>query len=368
MDFSLSEDQQALRELARKIFEGEAGHERLKQVEAGDERVDRALWAALAKAQLLGVALPEAHGGSGLGLTELCLVLEEAGRAVAPLPAHATLVLGALPLAAFGSPAQQRAWLPGVAAGDVLLSAALPEGEATPVAARRDGAGFRLAGACPFVPAAHVAARVLVPARTGEGAVGVFLVDPAAPGARVERVEWVNRQIHGTLHLDGVAVAAADALGAPDAGAPLLAWLRDRAVLALCALQLGVASRALEMTAAYTSERRQFDRPIGSFQAVHQRAADAYVDLQAMRLTFWRALHLLERGRDATEELAVARYWAAQGGARVTYAAQHLHGGIGVDVDYPLHRYFLWAAHLGMHLGGPHAQLAALGARLAAGA
>jgi alkylation response protein AidB-like acyl-CoA dehydrogenase len=365
MDFSLSEDQQALRELARKILETEAGHERLKQIEASEERVDRALWAALARANLLGVALPEAAGGSGLGLLEACLVLEEVGRAVAPVPAHATLVLGALPLAAFGTPAQRQAWLPGVAAGEVMLSAALPEGGAPEVEARREGGGFRLDGACRFVPAAHVAARVLVPARTGERALGVFLVDPAGPGAALERVEWVHGQIHPTLRLDGARVAESDALGAPDAGAAVVAWLRDRALLSLCAQQLGVASRALEMTASYTTERRQFDRPIGSFQAVHQRAADAYVDLQAMRLTFWRALHLLERGAAAAEELAVAKYWAAQGGARVTYAAQHLHGGIGVDVDYPLHRYFLWAAHLGMHLGGPHAQLAELGARMA---
>ena len=128
-----------------------------------------------------------------------------------------------------------------------------------------------------------------------------------------------------------------------------------------------MAERALQITARYVTERKQFDRPVGSFQAVHTRAGDAYIDLQAMRLTTWRALHLVEQGEDATDELAIAKFWASEGGARITYAAQHLHGGIGVDIDYPVHRYYLWATQIGGHLGTGSAQLAKLGARIAAG-
>lgn len=161
-------------------------------------------------------------------------------------------------------------------------------------------------------------------------------------------------------------VPDAELLGEAGDGAAIVEWILERATLSLCALQLGVAERALEMTAAYTTERKQFNRAIGSFQAVHQRAADAYVQVHAMKVTLWRAIHLLSREEDAGENLAIAKYWASEGGAGVTYAAQHLHGGIGVDLDYPLHRYYLWARQIGLHLGTGTAQLARLGKQIAA--
>jgi alkylation response protein AidB-like acyl-CoA dehydrogenase len=182
---------------------------------------------------------------------------------------------------------------------------------------------------------------------------------------QLERVETTDEHLRPHFHANDVRVNAEDIVGALGQGAEILAWLRQRATLALCAMQVGVAERALQITARYATERVQFDRPIGSFQAVHTRAGDAYVDVQAMRLTMQRALHLLEHGEDATENLIIAKYWAAEGGARVTYAAQHLHGGIGVDVDYPIHRYYLWARQIGLHLGSGAEQIAALGARLA---
>jgi alkylation response protein AidB-like acyl-CoA dehydrogenase len=142
-------------------------------------------------------------------------------------------------------------------------------------------------------------------------------------------------------------------------------WLFERATVATCAVQLGVSERALEMTAEYTKSRIQFDRPTGSFQAVHMRAADAYIQLEAMRLTCWEAAWLLQEERPAGAAVEVAKYWAAEGGHFVGYAAQHLHGGIGIDVDYPLHRYYLWAKQLELTLGTAPLQLARLGARFA---
>jgi alkylation response protein AidB-like acyl-CoA dehydrogenase len=296
------------------------------------------------------------------------------GRAVAHAPVHPTLVLGALPIQQFGSAEQKRRYLPRVASGAALLSAALvesPAGGGDPAApstrARRDGEGWRLDGRKLFVPIAHVAERVLVPARTGPGGVGVFLVDPRGDGVSIQRQETTNFEIECVLDLDGARVGAADVLGDPEGGARIVAWLLDRALASLCALQLGNCEKALRATATYTSERRQFDRPVGSFQAVHQRAADAYIDVEAMRLSYWQAVHRLEAGEPAAEALALAKFWAAEGGARVSYAAQHLHGGIGVDIDYPVHRYYLWARQIGIHLGTGTAQLAKLGARLAAG-
>jgi alkylation response protein AidB-like acyl-CoA dehydrogenase len=362
MDFSYSEDQQALRELARKILEERATHDRLKEVKKTAERVDLELWREFARSNLLGVAIPESFGGTGTGLPELVILLEEIGRAVAPLPVLATLVEGALALSAFGSEAQKQRWLPAVAAGDAILTAALADGPGATVAAKKDGTGYRLTGRRPLVHAAHLASAILVPAKL-DGRDALFLVDPNAAGVSLERAETTDEQIRPHLTL---ANAPAEPLGDVARGPEALAFVQSRSLLGLCAMQVGVAERALQITARYVAERKQFDRPVGSFQAVHTRAADAYVDLQAMRLTTWRALHLLEQGEDASDELAIAKFWASEGGARITYAAQHLHGGIGVDIDYPVHRYYLWARQIGIHLGTGTAQLAKLGARLAA--
>jgi alkylation response protein AidB-like acyl-CoA dehydrogenase len=371
MDFSLAEEQKELCELARKILEDRAGHDRIKAIEASAQGIDRDLWAELAKAHLLGLGLPEAHGGAGFGFFELCLFAEEIGRAVAPVPFWPTLALGALPIAGLASDAQKRRFLPRVTAGELILSGALAEESSRDLGcpattAARDGAAWRLSGTKICVPAAHVAERVLVPARDGRGA-GLFLLDPAGAGVSLEPVATTHGERQFRMVLDGARVAAADVLRAPGEAQDAIGWIAARATTLLCAMQLGVADRALRMTAEYTSGRMQFDRPIGSFQAVHQRAGDAYVDLEAMRLTCWQAALRLAEGRDADAEVAVAKYWAAEGGHRVAYAAQHLHGGIGMDLDYPLHRYYLWTRHLELTLGTAPEQLVKIGDWLATG-
>jgi len=364
MDFALTPEEEALRELARRILADHVTPERLALVEARDDWFDRAAWEALAQARLLGTAIPEDSGGSGLGFLELCLVLEEVGRAVAPVPAWPTLVLGALPLARFGTRVQRAAFLPGVASGEVVLAAALvePDGDDPlhpATAARRDGARWRLDGTKTCVPAAQLAARVLVPARTAAGDAALFLVDPRGAGVRIERQTATNREPLGHLTLAGV-----DGEELPG-GAAALAWLVERATIGLCAMQVGVTDRALRMTAEYTIGREQFGRPIASFQAVQQRAADAYIDTEAIRLTTWQAAWRLAADRPATTEVAIAKFWASEAAHRVVYAAQHLHGGIGVDVDYPLHRYYLWSKQIELTLGSGTRQLARLGADLA---
>ena len=371
MDFGFSPEQDALRDLAVSICQDHATHDRRKAVERDPDGIDRELWTALAAANLLGVALPEDVGGSGLGLVELCLLLEQVGAAVAPVPVWPALVLGALPLAEFGSAAQRARWLPRVSAGEAILTAALvelpaEEPGAPTTRAARDGAGWRLDGVKDCVPAAHLAAAILVPARTGDGQVGVFLVEPSAPGVTLERQVATNREPQSRLTLAGVRVGADAVLGNPAEGRAIVEWLVDRALLGLCALELGVVERALRITAQYTTERRQFDRPIGSFQAVQQRAADAWIDVESIRLTTWQAAWRLDAGLPARDEVRVAKFWASEAGHRITYAAQHLHGGIGVDVDYPIHRYYLWSKTLELTLGSGARQLARLGEALAA--
>ncbi len=372
MNFAYSDDQKALAELARKILTDKATHERVGLIEKSDDGFDRELWSELARASLLGACLPEAYGGSGLGMIELCCLLEEIGRAVAPVPFWATLALGALPIAQFGSPAQKSAYLPGVVSGEIVLSGAFEEADCDDPSrpstrAVRDGVNWRLTGTKITVPAAHIAARVLVPASLGGGRVGLFLVDPKAPGVKLEMQRATSREPVATMKLSRAKVLAADVLGKTAAGAKMVAWISERAITGLCAMQVGVADRALRMTARYTSERKQFDRPIGSFQAVHQRAGDAYVNLEAMRLTMQQAAFLLAENRPASRAVSVAKTWAADGGNQATYAAQHLHGGIGMDNDYPLHRSYLWTRQIELTLGSAARHLERIGDALAKG-
>ncbi len=371
MDFALSDDQQALRDLARKILEDRATNERLRAIERSPERFDRELWAELAKANLLGIPLPESAGGSGLGWVELALLLQEVGRAVAPVPALATLALGAVPLAELGSDAQRARWLPGVVAGACVLTAALVEpGGVDPrrpaLRAARDGRDWRLTGTKTCVPWAPLAERVLVAARTGERSAGVFLVDPRSAGARLAPQETTNGEPQAELALADVSVSATDALGDPLSGFDPVERLVDHALAGICATQLGVVERMLERTAAYGRERRQFDRPIGSFQAFHQRAADAAVNVEALRLATLQAVWRLGAGLPATDELWLAKYWAGEPAYRVAYACAHLHGGIGSDTDYPLHRYYLFTKQLELSLATGMDALRSMGTSLAA--
>jgi alkylation response protein AidB-like acyl-CoA dehydrogenase len=365
MDFSFTPEQDAVRQAATALFDGLVTPDRVAETEATDERVDRPLWAALAAADLLGLAVPEALGGQGLGLTELCLVLEAQGACVAPVPLYPTLVLGGLALSAAGGPAAG-AWLPEVAAGRAMLTGAL-NGAATSTAglpaviATADGARWRLEGTELAVPQAHVAHRVVVPARVAGGGVLLALVDPSGDGVALERAETTNREVHPHLHLHGAVVGPDDLVAGPDSGADALEALVLSATTALCALAVGVAESALRQTAAYLNGREQFGRPLSTFQGTLLKAGDAAIDTEAMRVTLWQAAWQLDTGRDARVAVAAAKWQAAERGQRVVHATQHLHGGMGADITYPIHRYFLWGKQLELMLGGPSVQLATLG-------
>ena len=371
MDFKLTDEQSAVSEAAGGLFSGLVDPEKIAAVEATTDRIDRDLWKALADADLLGLAIPESDGGAGYGLMELCLLLEAQGNAVAPVPLWSTLVLGALPLARFGSAAQRAAWLPGVIAGDVILTAALSGSANSPtsmpsVRAGASGEGFVLDGTELAVPQAHLADRIVLPARTDDGRVLLVLLHPAAPGVSLERATTTNREIHPHLHLAGVTVGQDDILVGPDAGRAALDVVLVAATTALCALQVGVCEAALTRTAAYLNGRQQFGRPLSTFQGTMLRAADAAIDIEAMRVTWQNAAWRFDTGREATDAARVAKWQASERGQRTVHATQHLHGGMGADISYPIHRYFLWGKQIELLLGGPSAQLAKLGADLAA--
>jgi alkylation response protein AidB-like acyl-CoA dehydrogenase len=371
MDFAFTDEQEAVSEAAIGLLGGVVDPDRILAVEQTDDMVDRELWAALSAADLLGLAVPEVHGGAGHGLTELCLLLQAQGNVVAPVPLWATLVLGALPLAQFGSPELQARWLPGLVAGDVMLTAAL-NGVAMgvhgvpPVSATAVGDGWVLNGTELAVPQAHLAQRIVVPAHTADEEIVLLLVDPHVPGVSLERTVTTNREIHPHLHLTDVAVPAGEVLVDPTSARAALESLLMAATAGLCALQVGVCESALRQTALYLNQRNQFGRPLSSFQGTMLRAADAAIDIEAMRVTLWNATWLFDSGRDATDAVQVAKWQASERGQRTVHATQHLHGGMGADITYPIHRYFLWGKQLELLLGGPSLQLARIGAGIAA--
>ena len=384
MDFNYSEEQEAVRQLAGQIFGDRSTHERLKHLEAAagdDGPFDRELWKELADAGLLGIHLSEDVGGAGLDFVAACLVVEAAGRTAAYVPVVETMVYGALPIDRFGTDTQRKTWLTGAASGETILTAAMAElvGEvilpggsepATTATAEADGA-WVLSGTKACVPAALVADAILVPAtcRTADGATtgpGVFIVERGAEGVTLTRQNTTTGRPEAIVELDGVRVGADRLVGDGADGAAVIDCITDFATTALCIEEAGVCASALELTAEYTKTRVQFEKPIATFQAVGQRAADAYVDTEAIRLTAWQAAARLAAGLPSSSEIAIAKYWAAEGGQRVVHAASHLHGGVGVDRDYPLHRFFLLTEQIELTLGGATESLRRLGRILAA--
>jgi len=383
MDFNYSEEQEAVRQLAGQIFGDRSTHDRLKQIEAAaadDGPFDRELWKELADAGLLGIHLAEDVGGAGLDFVAACLVVEAVGRTAAYVPVVETMVYGALPIDRFGTDAQRKTWLTGVASGETILTAAMAElvGEvilaggtepATTATAQSDGS-WVLSGTKACVPAALVADAVLVPAtcQTADGAAvgpGVFIVERGTDGVSFTRQTTTTGRPEAIVGLEGVRVGADRLVREGADGAAVIECITEFATTALCIEEAGVCASALELTAEYTKTRVQFEKPIATFQAVGQRAADAYVDTEAIRLTAWQAAARLAAGLPASSEVAIAKYWAAEGGQRVVHAASHLHGGVGVDRDYPLHRFFLLTRQIELTLGGANESLRRLGRILA---
>ena len=369
MDFTLSPEQQDAAALARRLLTDRCTQARLREVEAGHARFDVELWRELGTAGLLGLHLPEEAGGAGLGLLELCSVAVEAGRVVAPLPL-ASHAVAASAIAWFGTPDQVREWVPAAARGENVVTVALGEDHADvperpTTSAELSGDGWTVTGTKTVVPSGTVADLFLVPADTGEGGV-VLLVRRDDPGVRIEGQLLSDGDTAGRLELDRVRLGADRVLGAVGAGSEVTGWLAVRLTVAVCAVQLGVVEGALELTAEYARTREQFGRPIGTFQAVSQRLADGYIDVQGVRLTMWQAAWRLSEDLPAEVEVATAKLWAADTGHKIAHTTVHVHGGVGIDLDGAAHRYFTAAKRHELMLGGTTRQALAVGRALAA--
>ncbi len=377
MDFLPTEAQTDLAALTRTILDGVSP-------DTTGEPLDRPLWTELAKAGVLSATLPVAAGGDGLGLLEQCSVLVELGRSLAPVPYLESIVVGATAVAQFGSPDQVARFASPAARGELILTVALGD---DPVHASPAGDGFVLTGTRGAVPAATIADVILVPATVdASDATAVILVETAADGLTLSPQRISGSLGAAQLDLENVRVSADAVLGPtnrsavsddspvtdraatdarPVGDADVAAWLRGRASIAACAAQLGILERALELTAAHARTRHQFGRPIGEFQAVAGRLADAYIDVEALRLTLWQAAWRLAADLPATIEVATAKFWAADAGHRVAHTTVHVHGGVGIDIAHTVHRYYLAAVYHEFWLGPATTQLLVLGDALA---
>ena len=372
MDFGFSEEQTQVQGLARQILSEQVSADKLAVYdEYATERFDRDLWQQLMAAGLPGVAVAEEFGGMGFGFTELALFVEETGRVIAPVPVISHCVAAMLPIQTFASPELCAALLPAAARGESLLTAALNEplneDPATPVGTvgQPSGDGLVVSGCKLGVPFAAQADRILLAVSVDDD-VAVVLVDPEAEGVSLEAMQSTTFEPQYQVTLDQVSVPASQIVAASGGGS-IMAWIGERVAVALCAHQLGAADAAMRLAASYTSERKQFDVPVATFQAVGHRVANCYIDVECLRLTTYQAVSLLAADVDASTEVHIAKIWAGDCGHRVSYAAQHVHGGTGIDRDYPLWRFCLFLRYNEMALGGSARHIAELGGQLARG-
>jgi alkylation response protein AidB-like acyl-CoA dehydrogenase len=362
MDFKTPEAFDDLGGLTRTITESVCTPEHQRELDGLEQRIDHDLWGKLIEADILSTAAPESLGGGGFGVLEQVAVLVALGRQLAAVPYLESVVLGAGALAKFGSESLQQEWATPAINGEKILAVAV-DGEMGegPVQATAAGTAFKLTGSRTQVSYGPVADAFLVPAETDSGT-KVFLIAKDDPGVTVSALDTTGHGSVGHLELQGV--EAARVVGG-DQGAAVLGWLTTHGALGRSAYQLGVIERALELTSEYAREREQFDRPIGSFQAVSSRLADGYIDVKALRLTLTQAAWRLSEDLPADVDVNTAAFWAADAGHRVAHTTVHVHGGVGIDLDHPVHRYFLAAKQTEFAVGSATGQLLRIGRELA---
>ncbi len=359
MDFDFSPEQLMLRDQVRDFLTAECPPTRVRGWMEGEAGYSEALWRQMADLGLLGVAIPEAYGGLGLGMVEQALLLEQMGRVVFPGPYFSSVVLAATAVQAGGTEAQRREYLPAIANGELkgtlawLEEAVAWDLEAVQMRAEMVDGGYRLAGLKRFVPFARAAQFILVPARTPDGALSVFIVDQAASGLTstpLRSLDLGSRQAE--LQFSDVFVPAQCVLGQPGHGAAVLGAVMQRAAVAASAEMLGAARQCLEMSVDYAKTRRQFGQPIGQFQAVKHTLAEMLLEVEsAHAATYYAAWALDAASEDHALAASVAKAYTGEAARKVCGAAIQVHGGIGFTWEYDLHLYFKRAKHLELLYG-----------------
>lgn len=350
MDLGLDEQQEMLKNFARDFLEKECPESLVRQMEEDERGYSPELWQKMAQQGWMGLIIPEQYGGAGMGLCELVVLLEEFGRSLVPGPFISTVVLGAVPVMEAGTE-QQKSWvLPKIAAGELIMTMALTEPSAKWTAdgvsleARREGGEYVLNGTKLFVPDAHVSDRMIVVARTGasgEDGITLFFVDSKAPGIKYELLKTIAADKQCEVTFENVRVPAENILGQEGNGWPIVEKTKKVATVAACAYLVGLAQMDFDVTLNYAKERVQFGRPIGSFQAIQHKLADAVIDVDGSRFITYKAAWSLQEGEpDADLMVSMAKAWTSDASRRVVAHGQQIHGGIGFTKEYKIQLYF----------------------------
>ena len=350
MDFSLSEEQEMLKKMARDFLTDRCPKTLVKEMEEDEKGYSPELWREMAELGWMGLVFPEKYGGGDMSFLDLAVLLDEMGRACSPGPFLSTVVLGGLPILEYGSEEQKQEYLPQITSGKSIFTLALTEPSAgydagsIAVKATADNDAYILTGTKLFVPDARIADYLLCVARTGEGAkpeegITVFLVDGKSPGISYTLLKTIASDKLCEVVFDQVRVPKENILGQLDQGWGMVEKVLEWATVAKCCEMIGGIQQVLEMTVDYAKERRQFDRPIGSFQVIQHYCANMATDVDGSRFVTYQAAWRLSEGLPCTKEVAIAKAWTGEASQRVIALAHQIHGAIGVTIDHDLHFY-----------------------------
>ncbi len=350
MDFGMTEEQKILKKSAQDFLKRECPREKAREIMEGEKGHCAELWRKIAELGWLGLAFPSELGGSDFSFTDLCILMEEMGYHLFPGPFFSTVVLGAMPILSHGTEAQKAEILPKVASGDLILTMALTERDPAPEAstietwARSRGGAYVLEGTKLFVQDAHLAHRILCVARTRKArhkddGVTLFLLDSQDPAVQVTPLRTLSRDRHCEVVFRGARVPEGALLGGLHAGWPIVQETLARANVALSAEMVGSAQAVMDMAIQYAKERIQFDRPIGSFQAVQHYFSDMWIQISGARLLTLKAASSISRGALSMKEVAMAKAKAAGTFRRATIMGHQIFGAIGFTYEHDMHLY-----------------------------
>jgi alkylation response protein AidB-like acyl-CoA dehydrogenase len=351
MDFSLSEEQEMLRKMARDFLVNECPKSLVREMEQDEKGYSPELWKKMADLGWMGLVFPAEYGGEGMAFLDLAVLIEEIGRALVPGPYMSTVVYCGLPILDAGTDEQKKALLPKIARGELIATLALTEPSASwdpagvETRATADGGDFVISGTKLFISDAHVADWLLCVARTKDSAkpengITLFLVDAKSPGIKTTPLKTIGDDKQFEVVFDKVRVPKKNVLGEVDKGWAVVKELLPRAILAQCALMVGGAQQVLEMTVNYAKERVQFGRPIGSFQAIQHKCANMAIDVDGCRFITYQAAWKLSEGLPCSMEVAMAKAWVSEAYRRTCAEGHQIHGGIGFIKDHDMQLYY----------------------------
>ena len=347
MNLTLTEEQEMLKKTARDFLTDKCPKTFVKQTEESETGYSRELWQEMAELGWIGLAFPEKYGGGDMNFLDLAVLLEEMGRACLPGPFFSTVILGGLPILDVGSEEQKQEYLPKLIRGEKIFTLALTEpgyhnydASSIIVEATPDNGNYIINGTKLFVPDAHIADYLICIARTRpENGVGVFLTDANHPRINYTVLKTIAGDKLCEVVFDQVPVPKTNILGQLDQGWSAVQKIIERATVGKCCEMVGNMQRILEMTIDYVKERKQFDRPIGSFQVIQHYCADMATDVDCARLSTYQAAWMLSEGLPCTKEVAIAKAWIGEASQRVVALAHQIHGAIGVTIEHDLHFY-----------------------------